>query len=148
MATALAPIVHEYHLDTDPERAFEVYTTRIGRWWDPRYSANPATFNTVTIEPRVGGRIYATHSDLGRHDWGEVTVWEPGQRFVHTFVLAQDPADPSQVAARFAADGHGRGCSFRFEHGGWRTSNATARVRFGDWPLLLDRYAALATGPP
>jgi hypothetical protein len=77
-----------------------------------------------------------------------LTLWEPGHRVVHTFVLAQDPADPSQVAVRFAADERGTGCSFRFEHGGWRTSNAAARARFGDWPMLLERYAALAVGRP
>jgi hypothetical protein len=55
----------------------------------------------VTIEPWVGGRVYATHSDLGQHNWGQVTTWEPGHRVAHTFTLAQDPDDPSEVAALF-----------------------------------------------
>ena len=58
--------------------------------------------SSVTIEPRVGGRVFATHEDLGEHDWGEVTVWEPGRRFAHTFTLAQDPQAPSEVSAEFA----------------------------------------------
>jgi hypothetical protein len=96
----------------------------------------------VTIEPWVGGRVYATHSDLGKHDWGEVTVWDPGQRLGHTFTLAQDPEHPSRVELEFVS-GDG-GCTVRLAHGGWTAANAKARSKFADWPVLLDRFAALS----
>jgi hypothetical protein len=32
----------------------------------------------------------------------------------------------------------------RFAHGGWTEANVADRSKFGDWPLLLDRFAALA----
>ena len=96
----------------------------------------------MTIEPRVGGRVFATHEDLGEHDWGEVTVWEPGRRFAHTFTLAQDPQAPSEVLVEFADDEGG--CSLRFAHGGWTEANAASRAKFNDWPVLLDRFAELA----
>jgi hypothetical protein len=38
----------------------------------------------------------------------------------------------------------GDGCRVRFEHGGWTAENAELRPKFRDWPLLLDRFAALA----
>ncbi len=127
------------------EQAFDVYTSRIDEWWDPRYTANPETLEAVTIEPHVGGRVYATHSDLGKSDWGEVTVWEPGRRLVHTFTLAQDPAHPSEVAVEFAeAD---VGSTVRLAHGGWTDANAGVRQKFGDWGLLLDGFVALAERP-
>jgi hypothetical protein len=66
---------------------------------DVRYTANAETLEAVTIEPWVGGRVCATHGDTGEDDWGEVTVWEPGHRLVHTFTLAQDPRYPSEVDA-------------------------------------------------
>jgi hypothetical protein len=143
MVTSVEPIVHEYALRCDPESAFVIYTTRIGDWWDPRYSANPETFTSVTIEPWVSGRIYASHEDLGQHDWGEVTLWQPGRRVVHTFTLAQDPSHPSEVAAKFEPGEDGPGCILRFEHGGWNETNAATREEFGDWPVMLDRFAAL-----
>ena len=143
MVTSLRPIVHEYGLRCDPQGAFAIYTTRIGDWWDRRYSANPETFESATIEPWVGGRIYASHTDLGQHDWGEVTGWQPGSRVVHSFTLAQDPSHPSEVAARFEPAEDGRGCSFRFEHGGWTEINVATREKFGDWPVMLDRFVAL-----
>jgi hypothetical protein len=62
---------------------------------------------------------------------------------VHTFTLAQDPAHPSEVAVEFvpAEDG---GCMVRFAHGGWTEENLADRRKFGDWPVMLDRFAALA----
>jgi hypothetical protein len=63
----------------------------------------------VTIDPWLGGRVYARHSDIGEHNWGEVTVWEPGRRFAHAFTLAQDPQHPSKVAVEFVLSGAGSG---------------------------------------
>jgi PPOX class probable F420-dependent enzyme len=140
---ALAPIAHEYVLRSSPEHAFAAYTERIGEWWDPRYTANSESLCAVTIEPRVGGRVYATHEDLGEHEWGTVTAWEPGRRLAHTFTLAQDPAHPSEVAVEFAPR-EGAGCTVRLAHGGWTNANVAAREKFGDWPVMLDRFAALA----
>lgn len=138
----LSPITHERRLRCGARHAFAVYTGQIGEWWDPRYTANPDTSESVTVEPRVGGRVYATHSDLGRHDWGEVTAWEPGGRLVHSFTLAQDPESPSEVAAVFEEDE--AGSVLRFAHGGWTEANAEHRPKFSDWPVMLDRFAALA----
>jgi hypothetical protein len=139
----LSPLTHERDLRCDPEHAFETYAARISEWWDPRYTANQDTLQGVTIEPRVGGRMYATHSDLGEHDWGEVTVWEPGRRLAHSFTLAQDPRHPSEVAVELVGD-PGGGCTVRFAHGGWTEASVKDREKFGDWPIMLDRFAALA----
>ena len=143
VSESLAPIAHEYVLPCRAEDAFETYAERIGEWWDPRYTANPETLEAVTIEPRVGGRVYATHTDIGEDEWGAVTVWEPGRRLVHTFTLGQDSAYPSEVAVEFVpGDGDGC-CTMRFAHGGWTEANAAARPKFGDWRVMLDRFAAL-----
>jgi hypothetical protein len=139
-----SPITYEYPLRCSAEHAFATYTGRIGEWWDPRYTANDETLEAVTIDPSVGGRVYATHSDVGNDDWGQVTVWEPGRRLVHTFTLAQDPQHPSEVSVEFVP-GEGRtGCTVRFAHGAWTEASAATRKKFGDWPVMLDRFAALA----
>ncbi len=137
-----AAIVSEYTLSASPEHAFATYTERIGEWWDGQYTANAETLEAVTIEPRVGGRVYATHSDLGRDDWGEVAVWEPGRRLVHTFTLAQDERHPSEVSVEFVPDEGG--CVMRFAHGGWTEANVAERRKFSDWSHLLNRFAVLA----
>jgi hypothetical protein len=139
---SVSPITHERSLRCDPEHAFATYTGRISEWWDPRYTANADTLEGVTIEPRVGGHVYATHRDMGEHDWGEVTVWEPGRRLVHSFTLAQDPQHPSEVAVEFVDEAGS--CTVRFAHGGWTEASAKDREKFGDWPIMLDRFTALA----
>jgi hypothetical protein len=142
MSTDLTPIAHEYALSCAAEHAFDVYTRRIGEWWDPRYTANADTFETVVIQPLVGGRVFARHADLGDDVWGEVLVWEPGRQLVHSFVLAQDPGHPSEIEVEFAP-GDGDSCTMRLAHGGWSEANASDRQKFGDWPLILERYVAL-----
>jgi uncharacterized protein YndB with AHSA1/START domain len=139
---AAPPITYDYALRCSAEHAFATYAERIGTWWDPRYSANADTLESVTIEPRVGGRVFATHGDVGRDDWGEVQVWEPGRRLVYTSTLAQSTDHPSLISVDFEPDGPG--CVVLFAHGGWTEDNVAARAKFGDWPILLDRFAALA----
>ena len=141
-AVSAAPITLEYELGCSAEQAFATYTGRIGEWWDPRYTADAETVETVTIEPRIGGRVFERHRDGRELDWGEVTDWQPGRRLIHTFALAQDPAHPSEVAAEFVPNGDA--CTVRFSHGGWTEANVSDRQKFGDWPVLLDRFAALA----
>jgi Activator of Hsp90 ATPase homolog 1-like protein len=137
-----APITYERALGCSADEAFAFYTGRIGEWWWPQNTANAETLQAITIETRVGGRVYATHSDIGEHDWGVVTVWEPGRRLVHTFTLAQDPEHPSEVAVDFVPED--TGTTMRFAHGGWTVANAQVRPKFTDWGPMLDRFAALA----
>jgi hypothetical protein len=139
--TTTEPLRYELDLPSPAADAFGVYVGRIGRWWDPAYTANPATLRSVTIEPRVGGRVYAVHTDLGEHRWGEVTRWRLGSELAYTFTLAQDPAHPTEVSVRFEDRGGGSS-ALRFEHGGWTADNLDARPRFQDWPRLLARFVA------
>jgi hypothetical protein len=142
----LEPIVHEYDLGCRPEEAFDAYANHIGEWWHPNYTANPETFETVSIEPRVGGRVYESHKGGDELDWGRVTVWEPGRRLVYSSRLALPPDHSSEITVRFTAEG--RGCRVRFEHGGWNERSAASRAKFSDWRIILDRFAARANRSP
>jgi pimeloyl-ACP methyl ester carboxylesterase len=137
----LRPIVHEYRLRCSAEHAFQVYAGRIGEWWDPDYTADPATFRGMAIEPFEGGRVHITHDDAA-YTVGWVTRWEPGSTLAYESTLAQGRDHPSEVTVRFRPDG--AGCLVRFEHGGWTDHNAAYRVKFGDWQRILGRFAALA----
>jgi uncharacterized protein YndB with AHSA1/START domain len=140
----LEPIVHVYELRCGVESAFDTYVERIGEWWDPAYTVNAATLKTVTIEPHVGGRVFATHLDEGDFEWGRVTLWEPPHRLVYTSWLAQIPEHASEISIELAPTD--LGCSFRFEHGGWTAANADDRAKFSEWPRILARFIALANG--
>jgi hypothetical protein len=71
-----------------------------------------------------------------------VTFWEPGERLAHSFVMAQDARHPSQVTVDFVNDG--AGTRVKFAHGAWSDANVDARAKFTEWPVILDRFAALA----
>lgn len=136
------PIVHEFSLTCTPGHAFEVFTGKMGTWWDPEYTGSPETFSTVTIDPRMRGQITERHSDGSEHDWGEVIAWDPPARVSFSFTLGQDRAFPTVVRATFVPSDSGTQVSF--EHDGWTEHNAAAREKFADWPRLLNRFAKAA----
>lgn len=139
---SLEPIIEEYELAVDPRDAFDVYVGHIDRWWDPRYSTNAHTFESVRFEPHVGGAVSEVHTTGVTHDWGTVTLWEPGRRLAYTSRLGQHGGDSTIVTVSFAARA-ADGTHLLFEHGGWNRTNAHDRAKFTQWRLLLDRYARL-----
>ena len=58
--------------------------------------------------------------------------------------LSLDPTHPSLVEVTFEPDSDGS--VLRFSHGGWTPDNVGARSKFGDWPMLLARFATIADG--
>ena len=63
---------------------------------------------------------------------------------MHPFTLTQDPRHPSEVAVELAPGARRGESTVRLAHGGRTEASAAARETFGDWPLLLDRFVALA----
>lgn len=137
------PIRHTLHVRCDPDRAFAVFTGRIGEWWDPRYSSGASSLTGIEIEPRVGGRALMLHRDREPFVWGTVTVWDPPRTYEQTFNLALDPDYPSTIRADFSPEGDGR-CRVEFAHGGWTAGNLSMRGHFSDWPHLLAGFVTLA----
>lgn len=137
----MTDIVNHLNLRCPPARAFHAYT-EIGAWWPARYSADPATFATVVLEPRLGGTLTTTHTDGLAYTWGTVTEWDPPTGLAHTSTLAQDRDTPSLVRVTFTPAGDGT--LVEHVHGGWREGNLADRPKFGDWPVLLAAYRAHA----
>jgi hypothetical protein len=107
------------------------------------HTPDPDAFDGVLIEPSVGGRVLMRMSGGVEHQIGEVTAWEPGRTYGQTWTLAQDPASPSSLTVSFADTDDGS--EVRLEHGGWHEGNVAYRQKFGDWALILERYAFVAT---
>jgi catechol 2,3-dioxygenase-like lactoylglutathione lyase family enzyme len=143
--SAAGPIEHEYDVACSPDHAFEVLTRRVGEWWPDGYA--PPGKVDVLIEPGVGGRCLMRIADGSDYQWGTVTDWDPPRHYAQDFTIAQDPGHPSRVEVWFADAGDGR-TQVRFSHGGWTAGNAAGRARFTEWPVILDRFVALAEGRP
>lgn len=143
-------------VDTPITRAFAVFTDGFATWWPRAYTWASEVLETITIEPRVGGRCFERGPHGYQCDWGRVLVWEPPRRLVFTWQISPervpepDPAKASEVEVRFVAEGpqvtcvelvH-RGFSRHGEGGeGYRAGMATPE----GWSYILDRYAAALT---
>ena len=138
----VSPYAYELSVAAPYERAFDIYVTQIGRWWPAVYTAEPATFDTVTIDPYVGGRVVERHQDGVTQDWGRVTLWVPGRAIAYEFSLAMADCPPSLIQVNFVPGGDS--CVVEFTHGGWNEENAEHHAKFNEWPRILRAYARAA----
>ena len=139
---AAGPIEHEYVVACSPGHAFNVFTLRIAEWWHPAYA--PPGLTDVVLGTSVGDGCYMRVADGSAYQWGTTTAWER-HHFAMDFTLAQDPDHPSRIDVRFDEAPLG-GTRLRFSHGGWTPGNVAGRARFSEWPILLERFVALAEG--
>jgi len=134
-----------------PQKAFDVFTAGIDRWWPKSHGIGSAPLRESIIEPFVGGRWYAKCDDGTDVTVGHVRVWQPGERFVVTWEIsaAWKPdsrvAFASEVEVRFLEDSDGR-TRVELEHRDFERMGAadgeTMRNNVnGGWPTLLDLFA-------
>jgi uncharacterized protein YndB with AHSA1/START domain len=124
------------------ERAFEVFTERIGSWWPfDHYSIGGEKTTTAVIEGRVDGTVYEVIEDGGTASWARVRAWEPPHRIVLSWhVNPEVPA--TEVEVRFVPDGEGT--RVELEHRGWeqfgdQAGEARSAYERG-WDLVLGCY--------
>lgn len=89
----------------EPEVAFAVFTEEIGSWWlpGPRYR-NDGAPSTMTLEPKLGGRLLQVYED-GREPFvfGKLVAWEPPTRLLLEWRLSNfAPDEATEVEVRFA----------------------------------------------
>ena len=98
------------------QHTFVSFVTTVGAWWPVQpFSAGKDRVRDVTVEQRLGGRIYETWDDGTEVDWGTVTAWEPPQRLVMTW---NGTPIATEVEFTFAALGPGL-TRVAVEHRGW-----------------------------
>jgi hypothetical protein len=141
----LPPIVRRFALACPRERAFALFTAHIGAWWPRGFTASGDRLAGVTVEGRVGGRVFEVDTGGGEHDWGAVTAWEAGRRFAMSWTLAASHATELELCFT----GEGDTCDVRLEHRGWRAGQVE-RAKFdaaGGWDVVLAAYRTFAGDP-
>ena len=152
---APAPIHVDVRVNAARERAFEIFTTQIGRWWNPAYSIGGSPQADVVLEPKAGGGWYERGEDGSETRWGHVLVWDPPARLVLAWQINADwkfdPSFVTEVELRFAEDG-ANATRVSLEHRNlerFGEKSETARASFasdGGWPGLLQRYVERTNG--
>lgn len=101
---------------SDVEHTFAVFVATIGTWWPVRpYSRGQDRVRDVTVEERVGGRVYETWDDGSVCEWGRLRAWEPPRRLVMSWAMT--PAE-TEVELTFAPLGPAL-TRVAVEHRGW-----------------------------
>ncbi|MEQ8857462.1 MAG: SRPBCC domain-containing protein [Pseudomonadales bacterium] len=95
----------------------------MGAWWPlathtRARDADGERSVDVTVEPRVGGRIFETLADGRELDWGEVLVWTPGNVVELAWRLGLPADQATRVAVRFDPLGSD-GCRVTLTHSDW-----------------------------
>jgi uncharacterized protein YndB with AHSA1/START domain len=141
----IKPVRLSFEVACRPDHAFEVWTGRIGQWWPVDHTVSGEPGVAVVLEPRPGGRIFERTTGGVEHDWGEVTAWEPPNRFVYLWHLRSDRADATEVEVRFLDRGDAT-TLVEIEHRGWEVLGAGAESwrdrNLGGWTTLLPHFMA------
>ena len=141
--TTAPPILRTVTVAVDAERAFEVFTRRIGDWWPLQ---SHGCFERDSAGVRFENDRIVERSTTGEEaSWGEVLAWEPPTRIAFTWHPGYAEGEPStEVEVRFRAQG---GTTVvELEHRGWerlgeRAREARASYHDG-WDIVLGRFAS------
>jgi uncharacterized protein YndB with AHSA1/START domain len=132
-------------------RAFYVFTTEIGTWWDDDKHILRAPLAEMVFEPFVGGHIIDRGIDGSECRWARVLAYEPPNRVEFSWdintawQIETDPERTSDIEITFSAitaertrvvlthrhlDRHGEGWEAMRDavSGGWNLSAYTGRI--------------------
>ena len=145
----IAPVRKSIRVKAPVDRAFEVFTNGLSRWWPHDHGVGKKPIAKVLLEPRLGGRWLEIAADGTETSIATITLWEPPHRFVLLWqVNAQwkpDTAMQSEVDVRFTAEGPETTLvellHHKFEPMGAEAGASMRKDVDGGWPRLLERYA-------
>jgi Activator of Hsp90 ATPase homolog 1-like protein len=147
----LPPIIKTVTVPLAPDRAFDLFTRRMGEWWPLATHAVSSALckapaRGVVVPPHVGGIVQETLADGSLAAWGTVTEYSPGTGFAMTWHPGNDPVEATLVTLRFVPVK--AGTEVTLTHSGWenRPDGASARKSYvGGWEGVLGQdYADFA----
>lgn len=145
--TALAPVVRTVHVEVSVDRAFHVFTEKLGEWWPFEvHSIYMDKAETAVIEPRPGGRVFERSVDGDESSWGEVVDYDPPGRIVLAWKPNSRPTPPTTVEVTFTPQGSGT--NVVLTHTGWELLGDEAdesRESYDEgWAPTLERFVKAA----
>jgi hypothetical protein len=143
----LGPVVKTIDVRRSASDAFRIFTEEISAWWPMKThsrakdAAGERTVR-VTIEPRVGGRIYETLNDGRELEWGAVSAYEPGALFAMAWTMGRAPEQTTDVSIRFEPI-NAETCRVTLTHENWeRMGEEAEKLRNaynGGWATVFEK---------
>ena len=121
------------------ERAWELFTERMGEWWPlATHSYGGERTETAIATPE---RIYERWHDGSERLWGEMLAWEPPHRLLFTWEIGSDCG--KEVEIRFVPEGDAT--RVELEHRGWAAGSDDSRRDYeSGWGAVLGRFEEAA----
>jgi uncharacterized protein YndB with AHSA1/START domain len=115
---SIAPVRAQTEVSQPPAKAFELFTTRMGEWWqEGTPGANPAV--AITLEPFPGGRWFEVDAAGVETRWGKVIEWQPPARLLLIWEMnsrfQHDPGVVTEIEITFSETASG-GTRVDLEH--------------------------------
>lgn len=147
-ANGTLPIHKTMTVPLPPERAFELFTARIGEWWPlATHSVGEDQAAGVAFGTGIGGDIVESLADGTTSVWGTITGWDRPHRVAFTWHAGTPVAEATRIEVTFTSDGPGQ-TVVELVHSGWdsRPDGAAARAGYETgWDPVLSFYTRLAT---
>jgi len=128
---------HQVVVDTDPVRAFQVFTA-VGSWWPLGIRSVLGTEATVGF---VDGQLVEQGVEGRTAVWGTVTRWEPGVAVALTWHPGRPPERAGRLEVTFAATG--AQTLVALAHSGFEGYDDPAGARDDynrGWPRMLELF--------
>ena len=148
----IAPVRKNIHVKASQARAFEVFTSGLGRWWPRDHGIGKKPMKSAVMETKLGGCWFELAEDGTQTNVGRIIVWEPPSRFVMTWDINSewkpDAVINSEVEVRFVSDGADATRveleHRKFERMGPQAGEKMRKSVDGGWPGMLERFRAEA----
>ena len=113
--------------------AFAVFTEEIDQWWrrGPAYRLARGKPGTLTLEPKLGGKLIERWGEGNSRDIGTITTWEPPKHIVLEW-RAFNFREGEVTTVELWFEASGEGTRVKLEHRGWAAIPADHPVRHGE----------------
>ena len=143
----IEPLSMTFDIDCHPDHAFAVWTEQLSSWWPKGHSASGDPDTQVSLEPRLGGRIFERTPDGTEIDWGEITSWNPPRQLSYLWHIRRDRSDATDVELTFEDLGDGK-TRLHIVHTGWERlgteGQAWRDANSSGWNALIPNFVTAA----
>ena len=78
----IVPVRKTLHVNLPREKAFDLFTRGVDRWWPRTHHPAASPMKAAIIEPFAGGRWYHVCEDGSAYEFGHVLIWQPSERLM------------------------------------------------------------------